>query len=138
MAEFPGARALPGSATAEPVFYLYKDTQDLINPKTPAAKVLLMKLVTNGENRELHLGTAQREGRSPISMQLNDKAVPMVVEKLHDDLHRVTSPAPLAPGEYALVSTMIVVETLDSFVLGAPGGSVKLRTPIFEFGVEAP
>jgi hypothetical protein len=138
VAQYPGARAPVRVAAAEPVFYVYKYAQNLFNPKTPAAKVLLVKLMAKGENRELPLGTAQRDGRSPISMQLNAETVPIVVEQLHDDLHRITSASPLAPGEYALVSSMIFVETLDRFVSRASGGPVKLRTPIFDFAVEAP
>ena len=62
----------------------------------------------------------------------------MVVETLPGDLHRVTSPSPLAPGEYTLVSAMIFAETVDRFVLRLSGGPVGLKTPIFDFGIEVP
>ena len=101
---------------------------------------MVVRLEPRPTNRRLRLGTAKPDSRggSIISVRIKEAATPMVVETLPGDLYRVTSSSPLAPGEYALVSAMIFAETVDRFVLRLSGGPVKLKTPIFDFGIEVP
>jgi len=139
-AQYSGARAPVRSASIGPVFYLYKNRPEMFYASKGKLDVSLVTLEPQADNRRLRLGTAKPDSRggSTISIRINEAATPMVVETLSGDLYRITSPSPLAPGEYALVSNMIFVETIDRFVLRLSGGPVKLKTPIFDFGIEVP
>jgi len=139
VAQYPGARASV-RASIEPIFYLYKNRPEMFYSSKGKVDVWLVRLEPQADNRRLRLGTAKPDSRggSIISVRIKEAATPMVVETLPGDLYRVTSPSPLAPGEYALVSAMIFAETVDRFVLRLSGGPVKLKTPIFDFGIEVP
>ena len=80
------------------------------SPRPPSTRYPVYR---PNHNRRLRLGTAKPDprGGSTISVRIKEIATPMVVETLPGDLYRVTSPSPLAPGEYALVSAMIFIET---------------------------
>jgi hypothetical protein len=140
VAQYPGARASVRSASIEPVFYLYKNRPEMFYSSKGKLDVWLVTLEPQADNRRLRLGTAKPDSRggSIFSVRIKEVATPMVVETLPGDLYRVTPPSPLAPGEYALVSAMIFIETVDRFVLRLSGGPVKLKTPIFDFGIEVP
>ena len=140
VAQYPGARASVRSASSEPVFYLYKNRSEVFYSSKGKLDVWLLTLEPQIDNRRLRLGTVKTDprGGSTISVRIQEAATPMVVETLPGDLYRVTSPSPLAPGEYALASAMIFTETVDRFVLRLSDGPVKLKTPIFDFGIEVP
>lgn len=137
MAAFEGSRAAVRVASGEPVFFVYR-TPDAIDPKGSRAELWLVRLAGESGSRRLRIGTAGTDARrrQTITVRIRDEAQPLVVEALSNDLQRVTSASPLPPGEYALVSPMIFIEAVDRFVLRPGRGSIRLRTPVFDFAID--